>query len=72
MKPEDIMGKKVKDTDSRYRGDKGVVSDRQDCKSGKTYMIVQFGEDTIHGDGEYRKYSPSKFGGFGKRFKIIK
>lgn len=72
MKAEDIVGKYVKDSDNRYKNDIGlVIEERTFPKKGTKYMVVEFRGDAIHGNGEFRNYSSSKFGTF-RRFKILK
>ena len=66
-----LIGKKVQDTKSEYKGDIGKITDiRHFEKADKTYAVVQWGELSKHGEGSYRNYAPNKFGMF-KRFKLL-
>jgi len=71
METTKLLGKKIKDTKQDYQGDVGEVADiRHFQKANKTYAVVKWGENSKHGDGEFRNYSPDKFGMF-KRFRIV-
>ena len=71
METKELLGKRVKDTKDEYKNDTGKVSDiRTFTKANKTYAVVEWDENTKHGKC-YRNYSPDKFGGMFKRFKVI-
>jgi len=71
MEAKELLGKRVKDSDNEYKGDTGKVSDtRHFEKTNKTYAVVEWDENTKHGKC-YRNYSPDKFGGMFKRFKVL-
>ena len=62
MKKE-IVGCLVRDTKKEYSGDVGVVSDIRHFKNtDKTYAVVIWGENSIHGNGAIRNYSPDAVG----------
>ena len=63
------VGQKVKDTKSEYKNDIGKIDGVVDTRKGK-YVTIEWGENTIHGDGTYGRYKPEKFGMF-KRFRSV-
>lgn len=63
MKPEEIIGKKVVDTKPEYYGDVGVVTDlRHFYGVDRTYAVVQWSENSRHGEGAIRNYKPEVIG----------
>lgn len=67
-----LIGRKVRDTKSEYKGDIGEITDiRTFEKAQKTYAVVQWSKGSKHGDNVYRLYPPKAFGGIFDRFKFI-
>ena len=63
------IGKKVKDTKAEYQDDEGTIEDIIDTSKGP-YVVVEWGEKTIHGAGTYGRYRPKQFNMLG-RFKSL-
>ena len=64
-----VKGQKVKDTSDEYKNDIGTVEEVQETAKGQ-YVCVEWGEGTVHGDGTFGRYKPTKFGMF-KRFRNL-
>ena len=67
-KPEKYVGKAIKDTKPEYHGDVGVVRDIRHCENGNVYAVVEWGQQSVHGEGQYRNYSPDTIG---ERFQVL-
>ena len=63
MKNENIIGKKVVDTNPQYYGDEGVITDLRHFHGvDKTYAVVEWNSNSKHGPHAIRNYRPDILG----------